>query len=471
MAPAAFPSTLRTGGWVVAARVAPQAGGLLLLIVGARYLAPETLGCFVLASAGIELLRHLVRAGWREAVLMDCQGSATPTILTLALASGIAVQPVAIGAALLAPRISAEPNLAPALGILGLSVLPLGAAAVWEGVLLRRKAPERAARPLIAAEIVQAAIAAVLLAGGWGILALAIARAFRAMVLAIGLGAAAGWPCALSLNLEQARSVLPVSRHVTLSALAGLAGTSGADLIVGLVLGPAAAACYRIAARISGAVAEVVTETTRVLAWSALAGRGPLDRKSLVLLFDRTFVLTLPVFVGVAVVAESLVTVALGPAWSAAAPVLAILAVARLLAIPVLLVVPALASHGRTRWLPRLAAGIAAASLLAILAAGPFGLTAVALAQIATSALGSAAALALLHPIAPARQLLPGPASLAAVSALAATVIATSTIPGPTAAILALQVAIGATVWTAFIRIGRPELSATLLHGIRTPDA
>lgn len=469
--PAPNRSALRIGGWVVAARIAPQASGLLLLVMGGRYLAPETLGSFVFAFAAVELMRHLVRAGWREAVLMDDPGTATPTILALALVSGIVAQPLILGVALLAPRLTTAPDITPALLLLGLSVLPLGAAAVWEGILLRRKAPERAAGPLIAAEMVQAAIAAALLATGWGILALAAARAIRAAVLALGLAAAAGWPCALSLDLSRARRVLDVSRHVTLSALAGLAGTAGVDLVVGFILGPAAVAHYRIAARVAGAVAEVVTETTRVLAWSALAGSGPIHPKSLARLFDRTFVLAAPVFLGLALVSGPLIDTILGATWTGAAPVLAILAIARLLAVPVTLAAPALASHGRTRELPRLAAVLALAGLLATLVAGPAGLKAVAAAQLATAAFGTAAVFALLRPITPVGVLLPGPITLAALAALAFVVTAAGSGPGPAPAVLVLQVATGVVLWAAFLRLGRPALAADLLRRARAPDA
>ena len=451
-------SALRIGGWVVAGRIAPQASGLLLLVMGGRALAPETLGSFVLAFAGIELLRILVRAGWREAALLDDGGAATPTLLSLAVAAGLAVQPVALAGALLAPRLSAAPDLGPALALLGLALLPIGAAAVWEGVLLRAGAPDRAARPLIAAEIAQSAAAALLLVAGWGILALAAARLLRAAVLAIGLAAAAG-SCRLALDLPRARALLPVSRHVTLAALAGLAGTSGADLAVGLVLGPAAVALYRIAARIAGAVAEVATETTRVLAWSALAGRGPLGPAAVADLLDRASLLAIPVFTGLALTAGPLVETILGPAWSGAAPVLAILALARLLAVPVALAAPVLASHGRTRALPRLAALLAAGSLLATLAAGRHGLVAVALAQLAAATAGAGATLALLRPIAPIRTLLPRASTLGATAAFAVAVAAAGTGPAP----LVLQTATGAALWAGFLRLGRPRLTAELL--------
>jgi O-antigen/teichoic acid export membrane protein len=460
------PSALRIGGWVVAGRIAPQASGLLLLVMGGRHLAPETLGSFVLAFAGVEVLRTLVRAGWREAAVLDADGRATPALLSLAVASGLAVQPLTLAAAVLAPRFLATPDLGPALLLLGVAILPVGAVAVWEGALLRADAPDRAARPLIAAEIVQSAAASLLLAADWGILALATARALRAAVLAPGLAAAAGWPCALSRDLAPARELLPVSRHVTLANLANLAGSSGADLVVGLVLGPAAVALYRVAARIAGAVAEVVTETTRIFAWTALAARGPLDTAAVAALFDRAFLLTAPVFLGLALAAPHLLALVLGPAWAGAAPVLAILALARLAAVPVTVAAPVLASHGRTRALPRLATALTLASLVGTLAAGRFGVAAVALAQLAAAAIGAAATFALLRPITPLARILPDATSLAGALALALAVAAAGAGPAP----LLLQIVAGAATWAAFLRLARPALAADLLGSLRRPE-
>lgn len=460
-------SALRSGGLVLAARVAPQASGLVLLVLGGRHLAPEALGGFVLAFAGIELLRQLVRAGWREAVLLDADNAATPTVLTLALLSGLAVQPLTLAAAILAPRITPMPDLGPTLALLGLSLLPLGAAAVWEGIVLRQKAPDRAAIPLIAAEAAQSAAAFLLLSAGWGILALAAARALRAAVLALGLAASAGRPFPLALDLARARPALRVSRHVTLASLAGLAGTSGADLVVGLVLGPAAVAFYRVAARIAGAVAEVVTETTRVLAWSALAGDPAPGPARVAALLSRTFLLATPLFLGLTLTARPLVALVLGPAWADAAPVLALLALARLLALCATVAAPILASHGRTRALPRLAALVSTAGLTATLAAGPLGLLAVATAQLAAAALGAAATLALLRPLVPLRGLLPAHRTLAALAAFALAVYAANTGPAP----LLLQITAGALTWATYLHLAHPTLAADLLHPARAPEA
>ena len=64
----------------------PQAAGVALLVLGGRFLAPAELGSFVLAFAGIELLRQLVRAGWREAIVMGLAGTILGSLLGIVAA-------------------------------------------------------------------------------------------------------------------------------------------------------------------------------------------------------------------------------------------------------------------------------------------------------------------------------------------------------------------------------------------------
>ena len=81
---------------MLASRVVPQAGGALLLILGARFLTPAALGQFVLIFAGVEFLRRLVRAGWREAVIVG-EADTPPVVMTLSIASALAAQVAAAG--------------------------------------------------------------------------------------------------------------------------------------------------------------------------------------------------------------------------------------------------------------------------------------------------------------------------------------------------------------------------------------
>lgn len=393
-------SRARQGSWVLASRVAPQAGGAILLILGARFLAPAALGQFVLIFAGVELLRRLVRAGWREAVIVGAEDT-PPVVMTLSLASAFAAQLATAVAAAVMWHAGLEVRYPICLLMLGATLVPLAPTVVWEGLLLRRRQPEREARPLIVAEAAHLALAFLLLALGYGILGLALARIARALVLCLGLGRAAGWPVAARWDAERAAAALPVSANVTASALINFATTYGVDLIVGFYLGPASVAFFRVGSRIAGALSEAVTETVRVLAWSALPAGGGAERARLAerveRFFDEAVVLVAPVFVGLALVAGPLVALLLGPDWAPAAPVVALMAIARLFQSPATVAWPALAIIGRTGLLPRLTAIIAGSALVAILVTGPHGILAIAWSQVVAALFGGVATIGVLN--------------------------------------------------------------------------
>ena len=180
--------------WVLASRIAPQLGGVLLLVLGARFLDPATLGSFVLIFAWTELLRRLVRAGWREAVVMDAAGEATPAVTTLACAAAVAALALVALSALALRHAALDPAYVHCLLLLGASLLPVAPSVIWEGLLLRTRRTDLEAATVIAAEAAHLALAALLLAAGLGIAGLALARLVRALVAFAGLGWATGWP-------------------------------------------------------------------------------------------------------------------------------------------------------------------------------------------------------------------------------------------------------------------------------------
>ncbi len=393
-------SRARQSGWVLASRVVPQAGGALLLILGARFLAPAALGQFVMIFAGVEFLRRLVRAGWREAVIVG-EADTPPVAMTLSIASAFAAQIVTCAAAALMWHMGLEPRYPLCLLLLGATLVPLAPTVVWEGVLLRRRQPDREAKPLIVAEVAHLILAFLLLALGHGILGLALARIVRALALCLGLGFAAGWPVTVGWNRARAAASLPVSGNVTASAMINFATTYGVDLIVGFYLGPASVAFFRVGSRIAGALSEAMNETVRVLAWSSLPAAKGADRALLAdrveRFFDQAVVLVAPVFVGLALVAGPLVALLLGPDWHPAAAVVTLMAIARLFQSPATVAWPALAIIGRAGLLPRLSAIIAGSTLLAILVTGPHGILAIAWSQVAAALFGCVATVAVLN--------------------------------------------------------------------------
>lgn len=458
--------TPRQNAWVLASRIAPQLGGVALLILGARFLDPATLGSFVLIFAWIELLRRLTRAGWRESVILDTETAATPTILALAFLASAATFGLAALSALALHLLA--PRFALCTLLLGLSLLPLAPSVVWEGTLLRHQRTDVEARAVIAAEVVHLALAALLLAADLGILALALARVARALTAFTALGRATGWPLALAADWPRARAVLPVSAHVTLASLVNFATTYGVDLVVGVFLGPASVAFYRIGSRIAGGVADVMNETVRVLGWSSIPanrpGETPADRaRRIDAFFARTVELTAPVFVGLALTASPLVLLLMGSGWEPAAFVTALMALARMLQTPASVAWPALAAVGRTAELPRLAFAISGSALVLTVILGPFGLTAVVWGQLAAALLGGAATVLLVNRavLAGARLSL-SPDLLLGLALMAAAVTTAGAAPLPLGASLAAQVAAGAAAYAGFLRWRRPALWAEI---------
>lgn len=470
-------NVVRQGSWVIASRIAAQLAGVALLIVSARFLAPDALGGFIIIFAGIELLRRIVGAGWCEYVIAaDDQDEAVRTVMPMALILGIAsLMIVAAVASWLAFGTELPSDYPILLFLLGLTLIPRGLMTVWEGVLLRNQKAASAAKALIAAEALHILVAGVLLSLEWGLLALAAARIARSTTMLAGLGWASGWPFALGWNGDKAFEAAKLSAHITSSSLINYASTYGVDFIVGAFLGPASVAFYRIGARIAGAVSEVVSETSRVLAWSVLP---PRDKAATVRaadlaanveeFFSRVLLLAAPVYVGLALIAGNVVALLLGPEWAPTATVVAILALARMFQMPVIVAWPTLTLLGKTKYLPRLTAVILVLFVIMLALLAPFGLEAVAGSQLFAAMISGAGVFYLLMRVAE----LSGRRVLGAIlDALAGVVLMSVailllkyfiTLPFEgmlkQGVVIATEAVCGAIVYISYLWVRRPEL-------------
>ena len=221
-------------------------------------------------------------------------------------------------------------------------------------------------------------------------------------------------------------------------------------------------------------MAEAVGETVRVLAWSSLSAetrRGADEAavaRSIEAFFDRMMVLVVPVFVGLALVADPLMLLLMGDTWRLAGQIVALRAIAALLQAPSIVAWPALAIVGKSRYLPVLTAIVTGSATLLLIVVAPFGLMAVAWSQVAAALLGCVATLVLVNrlvftssPLRPRADILLGIVALAA--AVVAARHATAGLALPVA--LALQIAAGTLAWLGFLRLGRPVLLAELMQG------
>lgn len=382
---------ISAAGWTVAERVASVAGQMILFLAVARVVGPADFGLFAIASAFVMGLSCLAEAGWREYIaanahdpdaVRESQSLAFGTSLAMTLVGGLA------GAAVL--LVPGRGDLGCLILALATTILPNTLCRAWSGLMIGTNRIVRLCQITIVADILGLVVGLTAVAMGSGVMSL-----FYSRFVSLSLGMA----LLILVTLPFPRLSLPVagsgairfSSHMLVGRLIGWGRDNVGVFLLGAFFNVADAGIYRAASRLAGAVSEPPSDAARRLAWSGFArarregGAGALAR-SLTRFSIETLALTAPVFVGLACTAGLVADATLGAEWSAVGPMLAILALARFLAVQGVLAEPSLSVAGHVHLVPRLALAAALGQVVGLIAAAPFGLIAVALADLVVSA-------------------------------------------------------------------------------------
>ncbi|WP_281282079.1 oligosaccharide flippase family protein [Cereibacter sediminicola] len=379
------------------ARVLSQGSQLAIFLLAAHVMGPAQFGVFALVSAVALIALRMSEAGWAEFVMSWTGDDEVPgQVLTVAILSGLVVGCAGLGLSL---AVQAWPGLGDA-GRLGmLFSLWICLATTWtahNGLMLHQQRLAASASVLMLGEAAGFVVSVWALLEGHGIFAMAYGRVVQQSVqLALAVRILRTRP-RLGMKREVLGQLMRFSGNILAARTISTIRVYAATFVIGAFLGPASVGFFRLAQRLVGAFAEVMSETARIIAWSMFrsartrhgSGRG--FQEEAAVFFPALLVLAVPVFVWIALEAQPLVTGLLGPEWAPAAPVILIVALSQCLLLPTYASEPLLSLAGEVRRIPRVSLFNAGVAIGLALVTGPVGIMAVALGQ----ALAAAIALA-----------------------------------------------------------------------------
>jgi O-antigen/teichoic acid export membrane protein len=432
-------------------------------LVATRQLAPADFGVFAIAGALVMLARTMLYTGPFEYLLKappERERAVAGACLAanVLVASGWVLLLAALGLA--APVLFKGAGVGPVILALAPSVLFAALAAFAESLMLRSGAVRRYYAITVGVEVGAGLAAIGLLLGGWGLWALVVQIYVRLALLVLALG---GLGPRLSMARPQYAEIADVLRWSASrfgSVVVGFLANYSGDLVLGVVFSPVASGLYRASNRMVTALADMFVQPAGMLAMTTLAAeraRGSKGAAGAWLRLGGLFaVLGWPALAVLALFADRLVPLALGPAWAAAGPVVAVFCLARMAGLITAVAAAALVVSDRQgRVLAVQTAAAIATAGLTILAAplGAMGaaLAATAVAVLAAGALGYAALRAEEHAaLAEAAQLVLIPLASAFGAALAADWMAADWLAGADGRgllALAVPLACGAAGW------------------------
>jgi O-antigen/teichoic acid export membrane protein len=209
----------------------------------------------------------------------------------------------------------------------------ISALAGWqESLVLRTGKLKTYYGVLVASEVLAGVVALVLLTLGYGLYALVAQIYVRNTAGLLGYLPLGATRFSERFSVGKTVEVMRWSVSRYLSVVLNFASTYGADIILGLLLSPAAAGLYRASNRIVTAVSDVIVQPARMIAmsaFSALAADGRGAEREWASFTTIAAVCGWSALGGLAVCAPMLVPLLLGPQWSGAAAIVPILCAAR----------------------------------------------------------------------------------------------------------------------------------------------
>ncbi len=205
--------------------------------------------------------------------------------------------------------------------------LPLrGAVAVPVG-LLQRRFEFRARDPLGVGRARRRGGAAAV--WGWGVYALVVQQLVGATLDVVVVWSAAAWWPRLVFSMRHLKDLIGFSSYLLASGLLGLVSRRADDFLIGMVLGDVALGIYSVAYRGLQILEQVLAKTGTVVAFSAfsrLQGQPERMREAFYQSTRAASVITMPVFVGVSMLAPLAGPLVFGEQYMQSGQVLQVLA-------------------------------------------------------------------------------------------------------------------------------------------------
>lgn len=297
---------------------------LLSTLVLARLLTPGDFGLMAIATTVVGFIGFFNEVGIGAAIVQRTQvrdeeinGCFGIAMLASTLLCGVAVAlswPLA--------SIFSMPNLQPVLAVLGFGFF-FGAVNTVPFAILRRDLRLQAVLWLgVTSAIVQAIIAIPIAFFGLGYWALVISFFVGQTISTLWLWRVVKWRPSLPLHLREGRALLGYGLDVTYTRVLWHFYMNADTLIVGKLLGERAVGIYDVSKSLASLPTSQITGMVISIASPVFSRlQADLPRLQVVLLrFTRGVAyLTFPALAGIAVVADQLVLVFLGPQWIEAA--------------------------------------------------------------------------------------------------------------------------------------------------------
>ena len=329
--------------------------GLLIFVVLARLLKPESFGVIALCMVYVSFLQIFLDQGFAEAIIQrkeitgDLLATAFWTNVSLAFILGL----LSFTAAPLVAIIFRDSGLAPVVRGLAPLFIIRGVVSVQMAMLWRKMEIRKLAIASVTG-VISGGIAGIVAAkAGFGVWALVLYQIVTKLVETAVIWVKSDWRPSVAFNKQSLRHLLNFGFNVTGSRLVNFVNRYGADFVIGFFLGPVALGYYYLAFRLTRTLVELIGSVVQKVSFSLfsrLQDDPETGRKAFHRIIEHLSFLASPVFLGLAVVAPEVTRVVFGEQWITAVPLMRVLALIGLLQSLYYINTGVLLGYGKPRW-------------------------------------------------------------------------------------------------------------------------
>lgn len=382
-------SILRAVMWSAAHSWGSSLISFVVTVVLARLLVPSDFGLLAMALVYTHFINIFVEQGLGEAVVQreELERAHLDSAFWISMGASLALAAATVVAAGPIAALFREPELAPVVAWLALSLVLSGLQAIQKSILKRElRFGELAVRALIA-NVVGGAAGIIAALRGLGVWSLVIQTLVNQTVSAALLWRISDWRPAWRVSWPHFRDLFGFSVNVFGANVFTFANRHADDLLIGVFLGSTPLGYYTIAYQIVSKATTLLVSVINRVAFPVFARyqHDPeLMRERFYAATRYTSLIAFPAFLGVFVVAPEFITAIYGAKWAPSIPVLQILAFIGIFSSVFNFNGSILLAAGKASWRMWLIALYAVAGIAAFAVAVRWGIVAVAAAFVAS---------------------------------------------------------------------------------------
>lgn len=361
----------------------PAASGMVIFLLASRVISPAEFGLVAFATTVVGIVGAFTPAGFGDALIQreDLDEGHLDATFWLCLVWGAALY---LGLVLSAPALAdmlGEPALRALLPVIGARLVFDLAGVVPTALLSRTMRFRRIATRTMAVSALSMAVCLAVLHAGYGLWALVFSQLVSSVVACVVSWLSIGWRPRLRLGRAALGDLARFGSYASGSRL--LTTINVEQFVVGALLGSAALGLFAFARRIFALLTEVLTGALQSVSYPLLSSMQSEPAKLREAYLATTLLsslLAFPIFVGLALTADTAIPLVFGEQWRGAVPALrAFCAIGLLSCVGVLQAALIRARGGADWWMWYMAAkqGVIAVVIVAV---AHLGTTAVAVA-------------------------------------------------------------------------------------------